>query len=141
VITNREIDNMALETLKGVDKINGFKVAQHYANGESFATTAVDDFVVVNHDVNEVSFKIQNGPIKEVGVNGCQVETLIECAMTMIMGLNENFPCNENHMAISKLKEASLWLQERKKDRELSRSFGRRYHALRERKKREGVID
>ena len=65
-----------------------------------------------------VSFRIQDGPIKENGVNGCQVDTLIETARKMITELNIKFPCRENSIAITKLDEALHWLEHRKKDRE-----------------------
>jgi hypothetical protein len=75
-------------------------------------------FVYVRHDKNSLSFTLQNGPIQENGVNGCQVDTLIEAAKLIIEGLNKEFPCRENSMAITKLDEALLWLGKRKADRE-----------------------
>jgi hypothetical protein len=65
-----------------------------------------------------ISFRIQNGPIKEVGVNGCQVDTLIEAAKLIVEGLNKQFPCRENSLIITKLEEALLWSMKRKLDRE-----------------------
>jgi hypothetical protein len=70
-------------------------------------------YVEVNHDENTIKFKIQNGPIKENGENGCQVDMLIYIATVIIRGLNKNFPCRENSLAITKLEEADLWLQAR----------------------------
>ena len=87
---------MALETLKGINKIGDFDVVVMDELREKFPdkfneSGAMDykwfeadirphNFVYVRHDVNSISFTIQNGPIKEVGVNGCQVDTLIETA-------------------------------------------------------------
>lgn len=125
---------MALETLKGFDQIGGFKLVhmddlrQKYP--EKFNESGAMDygwferdirpshFVYVRHDVNSLSFTIQNGPIKEKGVNGCQVDTVIEAAKSIIEGLNAKFPCRENSVAITKLDEALLWLAKRKSDRE-----------------------
>lgn len=112
---------MALETLKGVEEIGGFKVVREKPEGMSW-----DDFdnlrkefpINITDGVNCISFRIQNGPIKEVGVNGCQVDTIIETAKLMVEGLNKNFPCRENAVAITKLDEALMWLDKRKKDRE-----------------------
>lgn len=125
---------MALETLKGVQEIGGFAAvvmdelrAKH---PEKFNESGAMDykwfesdvrphnFVYIRHDVNSISFTIQNGPIKEVGVNGCQVDTIIEAAKLIIEGLNKQFPCRENSLAITKLDEALHWLGARKKDRE-----------------------
>jgi hypothetical protein len=65
-----------------------------------------------------VTFTIQNGPIKEVGVNGCQIDEVIEWARNTIDGFNKSFPCRENSLAITKLDEALLWLLKRKMDRD-----------------------
>jgi hypothetical protein len=125
---------MALETLKGVEKFGKFKVVvmDELRNKfpEKFNESGAmdykwfekeirpDNFVYVRHDVNSLSFTIQNGPVKENGVNGCQVDTVIEAAKAIIEGLNKNLPCRENAMAITKLDEALLWLAKRTADRE-----------------------
>lgn len=102
---------MALETLKGVTKINTFDVKRvEWEQPE-------DNFIEINDKHNAITFKIQNGPIKENGVNGCQVDTLIHAAKKIIEGLNNNFPCRENSIVITKLDEAIHWLDHRKKDR------------------------
>ena len=124
---------MALETLKGIEKIGGFDVVimdelrEKYP--EKFNESGQMDwkwfeteirpnkFIYVRQDKNSISFTIQNGPIKENGVNGCQVDTIIEAAKIIINGLNKNFPCKENEKAIEKLTEALMWLEERKKER------------------------
>ena len=124
---------MALETLKGVEEIGGFKVVDMNAIKENHPEMFRPDgsmiyhlfdekirpfnFIYLRHDVNSLSFNIQNGPIKENGVNGCQVDTVIRTAKTIIEGLNKQFPCRENACAITKLDEALMWLEERKKDR------------------------
>ena len=74
-------------------------------------------YIRVNHTDNTITFKIQDGPIKENGVNGCQVDTIIAASMAIIKGLNGQFPCRENSLAVTKLQEALLWLEERKRDR------------------------
>ena len=125
---------MALETLRGIEEIGGFKVVVMDELREKFPekfneSGAMDykwfekeirphSFIYVRHDVNSISFTIQNGPIKEHGVNGCQANTLIEAAKLMVGGLNKNFPCRENSVAITKLEEALMWLEQRKKNRE-----------------------
>lgn len=125
---------MALETLKDVKEIGGFKVINMGKLKEAFPEMfnesgqmdykiferdiRPNSFIYVRDDVNSLSFTIQNGPIKEVGVNGCQVDTIIEAAKLIIEGLNKNFPCRENAMVITKLDEALMWSQKRKLDRE-----------------------
>ncbi|RKZ98977.1 MAG: hypothetical protein DRQ46_00440 [Gammaproteobacteria bacterium] len=88
---------MALSTLKGIE---------------------LGDFITVDHDTNTISFKIQNGAIKENGLNGCQVDNMIETAKIIIEGLNKNFPSDFNTFAIEGLDKSLIALKERKKDRE-----------------------
>lgn len=125
---------MALETLKGIKKIGKHnlivmdELREQYP--EKFNESGAMDykwfekdirpnnFIYVRHDVNSLSFTIQNGPIKEAGVNGCQVNEIIEAAKIIIEGLNQKFPCRENSMAITKLDECLMWLEKRTKDRE-----------------------
>lgn len=125
---------MALETLKGISKIGDFNVVVMDELREQFPekfneSGAMDykwfekdirpkNFIYVRHDVNSLSFTIQNGPIKEKGINGCQVDTIIEAAKVILEGLNKQFPCRENACAITKLDEALHWLEHRKKERE-----------------------
>lgn len=125
---------MALETLKNVEEIGGFKVVVMDDLREKYPdkfneSGAMDytwfekdirpsNFIYVRNDKNSLSFTIQSGPVKEVGVNGCQVDTVIAAAKTILEGLNKNFPCRENATAITKLDEALHWLEHRKKDRE-----------------------
>jgi hypothetical protein len=105
---------MALETLLGIKEIGGFKV-EHEGLDAGFHS---DHHIVIDHGENIISFKIQNGPIKEVGVNGCQVDTLIHAARHIIEGLNKKFPCGLNKHALRNLGQALAWLDARKADRE-----------------------
>lgn len=125
---------MALETLKSVEEIGGFQVVVMDELREQYPdkfneSGAMDwkwfeseirpySFIYIRNDKNSISFTIQNGPIREVGLNGCQVDTIIETAKIIIEGLNKNFPCRENAVAITKLDEALMWLDKRKKARE-----------------------
>lgn len=117
---------MALETLKGIKTLGGFDVLQERPRNPAgeIDWPAFDEMrktqpIYVDHDVNMISFRIQNGPVLEKGVNGCQVDTLIEAAKTILEGLNQKFPCKENQSAITKLDAALAWLEERKNKREL----------------------
>lgn len=125
---------MALETLKGVESVGGYEVVtmdtlrEQYP--EKFTESGQMDwhwfeseirpnkFIYVRHDKNSLSFTLQNGPVKEVGKNGCQVQTIVETAKVMLEGLNKQFPCRENALAITKLEEAVMWLEARTKNRE-----------------------
>jgi hypothetical protein len=124
---------MALETLKDVKEIGGFNVLVmdelRETMPELFNESGGMDwkyfeenirpknFIYVRNDKNSLSFTIQDEPVKEAGVNGCQVDTIIEAAKIMIEGLNAKYPCRENSLAITKLDEALFWLWKRKDNR------------------------
>lgn len=125
---------MALKTLNGIEQIGDFKVIvmdelrEKYPEKfnldgsmqwEWFETEIrPNHFIYVRNDKNSLSFTIQNGPIKENGVNGCQVDTLIETAKIIIEKFNEKYPCEENYRAMASLASALMWLNVRKKNRE-----------------------
>jgi hypothetical protein len=103
---------MALETLKGVKQVGGFGIGR-----SSFKMFNDKTFIEVDDVNNSIVMKIQNGAIKENGINGCQIDTVIETAKIIIEELNNKFPCRENSMAITKLDECLMWLDKRKQDR------------------------
>lgn len=125
---------MALETLKGLKEINGetiicmddlrneFPEKFNESGSMDYKWFEKDirphNFIYVRHDVNSLSFTIQNGPIKEVGKNGCQVEDIIAIAKHIVEQLNAKFPCRENSMMITKLDEAIMWSKLRTSNRQ-----------------------
>jgi hypothetical protein len=125
---------MALKTLIGVSEIGGFKIVdmnkikeekpEMFRPDGSMIYHLFDEqirpfnFIYLRHDVNSISFNIQNGPIKEVGVNGCQVLTLIQTAKLIIEKLNDRFPCDENANTIGYLNLAISEQENRTKNRE-----------------------
>ena len=70
------------------------------------------------HGPKRAFFTLQDGPIREVGRNGVQIDEVIEFARKTIDGFNKAFPCRENSIVLTKLDEALLWLMKRKLDRE-----------------------
>jgi len=121
---------MALGTLENVKEINGVKIINldqakqmfiFKING-AFDWDSFDEYrknhpVSVSHSTNMISFKIQDGPIKEAGLNGCQVGDMIAVARHIINELNIKYPCRENAMTITKLDEALMWQAERTRNR------------------------
>ena len=66
-----------------------------------------------------VRIQFQFGPLKENGVNGVGIEDVIEILTKRLEGFqNGPFRCRENALAITKLEEARLWLDERTKKRQ-----------------------
>ena len=74
-----------------------------------------DPFISVTAE--SVTFRMQRGPIKEVGVNGCQIDDMVKFVAETVRALNAKFPCRENSVAITKLDEAMLWFEARRLDR------------------------
>lgn len=125
---------MALETLKGVTEIGGFPVIVMDELREKFPDKFNESgsmdykwfekdirpnhFVYVRHDVNSISFTIQSAPIGEVGVNGCQVDTLIHAVIIILEGLDKKIPSDWNKKAIINLRDAIHSLENRKQERE-----------------------
>jgi hypothetical protein len=80
---------------------------------------------VISEDEIYAKVSFQKGPIKENGVNGCHNEDLIAIVIDRLECLNQgDFRCKENSIAITKLKEALMWLNKRTLDRRLRRVEG-----------------
>ncbi|MEW9575481.1 hypothetical protein U9K47_08460 [Bacillus toyonensis] len=67
-----------------------------------------------------INIKFQEGPIPENGVNGAQIEDVIDALVDRLQGFQKGgYPCRENSLAITKLEEARLWLNERTRKRQV----------------------
>lgn len=75
-------------------------------------------------ECDTVTLKIQNGPTKEVDVNGILPKDMIEFILYAFIELNETFPCRETAITISKLQESLMWQNERIKERKLRGVYG-----------------
>ena len=109
---------MALETLKKIKKINGHEVCHLNKRVSKEEFEKVRKYITVNHDENTITFKIQKGPVKENGKNGCQVDTILAAAYDILLGLNDRQSCEENLQALASLSLACTWLEIRTIKRE-----------------------
>ena len=65
-----------------------------------------------------VTVKFQAGPVKKNGVNGAQIEDLLDICISRLAGFNRGqFPCPENSIALTHLQEANMWLKRRTRAR------------------------
>lgn len=56
----------------------------------------------------------QEGPVKEVGVNGITCEALVAIVIDRLRGFQcGNFPCRENAIALTHLETALMWMNKR----------------------------
>lgn len=66
-----------------------------------------------------INITFQDGPIKEVGVNGCQTEDVIDVLIARLKGLNvPPYNTRETSLAITALEDAQNWLWRRTRERE-----------------------
>lgn len=66
-----------------------------------------------------IKLRFQLGPVREFGVNGCQVEDVLGILISRLEGFQKGeFACQENNEALQDLKRALEWLESRTKDRE-----------------------
>lgn len=64
-----------------------------------------------------IKIRLQDGPIRECGVNGCQIDDVLQWTLDVLRQFNASHPCRENSLVITKLEEAQHWLNHRTRDR------------------------
>lgn len=104
-----------LGSLKDVKEINGKPIL--HLNGVSEDDAPISQ-IIVNHEMDRISFDMLTKPASEGGdMSRCQLVDLIHTAKIMLEYLNDEFPCRENAITITKLEEALMWQDARAKDR------------------------
>ena len=79
---------------------------------EYYISRAEDSDIVPAGEFGHVRF--QNGPVKEVGVNGCHQEDLLAIVVDRLECFQAGpFACRENALALTKINEAIHWLNHR----------------------------
>ena len=64
------------------------------------------------------TIRFQNGPVKEHGINGCQLEDLIEVCIDRLQGFQSgDYACETNAAALSSLNDALESLESRTRSR------------------------
>jgi len=68
---------------------------------------------------SHIDIKFQLGPVKEHGINGCQIDDILQILIERVEGFQKGpFSGRENAIVITKLQEAQHWLEHRTRDRE-----------------------
>lgn len=75
-------------------------------------TGKVDDL-----DAPFTPIKWQEGTVTENGQNGVQVPQALEVVHSKLTGYQDNFPCRENAISLTKIEEAIMWQNKRTNDR------------------------
>ena len=83
---------------------------------------ADDDFVTINGDT--VTFKLQNGPIRVNGHNGCFIDRVIQFSKHWLEIQNHMNRTRDNSCAITNLDEALMWLDRRSAEKYANEVYG-----------------
>lgn len=78
-------------------------------------------YLIIDNETEDIKGDIcfQNGPIKEVGVNGITHEDLLAIvAHRLECFQSSEFSCRENALALTKIQEALHWLNHRTTNRQ-----------------------
>lgn len=81
-----------------IKNLNGWEVA--HINNQWDEGGA---FVTVDHDDASVKFRLQYDTVKKVGKVGVQIDDMLIFCYLLLKQLNEEFPCEENELALSSL--------------------------------------
>jgi len=88
---------------------------------DDYKYNAPHHFTIKKVETGEILTLIdmQEGPIKECGVNGCHNEDLLAIVLARLEAFqNSEFKCRENACAITKIEEGLMWLRKRTAGRE-----------------------
>lgn len=83
-------------------------------------TDAPSDYYILacNNNVVINNIHFQSGTVIDVGVNGIFIEDLLSICINRLEHFqNSKLNCRENAMAITRLQEATMWLNKRTLDR------------------------
>ena len=64
-----------------------------------------------------IKIKLQEGPVREVGVNGCQIDAVVKFCLDAVIRYDKELPCPENTAVKYHLEQAIECLNDRRVDR------------------------
>lgn len=79
------------------------------------STYFLEDF---NKDVTSQQISFYEANNEGMLQNGTTLEEMLRVSIERLQDLNSRFGCRENSIAITKMQEAIMWLNERTRDRE-----------------------
>ena len=75
------------------------------------------EHIEVDPKNHSVKFTIQDGPIKEVGLNGMQAVDILKFVRELFVSLDNDYPCVENDGTIQAINTALVFQDLRTRDR------------------------
>lgn len=83
-----------------------------------------DNYEVGTDGKTYLKVKFQTGGTATTEKNGVFIEDLLIIAYAKLKEYNDQLPCRENSIALTKIEEAVLWLAKRKLEREFRGVYG-----------------
>lgn len=109
-----------IETLSDHDEIGGFAIARTTISVDSEDwLERIGKYIIIDEKLNFIGFKLQDGPIKEFGENGCQIDTMLKACEEILKGLNAKFESPHNGQAILAIQKALWHLNQRTMERKM----------------------
>lgn len=84
-----------------------------------------DDYTQSINGKEILHIKFQTGGTATNEKNGIFIEELLNIAYIKLKSYNDQFPCRENSLALTKIEEANHWLYARKVERESRGVYGK----------------
>jgi hypothetical protein len=92
------------------------KEAYHNIAAKISKDESLAKYASISED-GELSIKLQNGPIKEVGENGTQIDSLGKIWDNLIYEFNLKYPCIENTKSRAAIQKALKYQEDRTRNR------------------------
>lgn len=83
-----------------------------------------DHYIEKINDKKVLEIKFQTGGAATTEKNGIFIEDLLIVAYAKLKEYNDQLPCRENSIALTKIEESILWLTKRKLEREHRGVYG-----------------
>ena len=89
-------------------------IEQENSGQEPQVDKLINNEVMPVVDTEFIKIRFQQGPIKETGLNGTQIEDVLDILCKRLAGFQEGpFKCRENAIALTHMETALLWLKQR----------------------------
>ncbi len=91
----------------------------------TYANNGIDDeYIEKINDKEILKIKFQTGGTATIKKNGIFIEDLLIVAYAKLKEFNDQLPCRENSIALTKIEESILWLTKRKLERQSRDVYG-----------------
>jgi hypothetical protein len=99
-----------LDLIRDIKEFSGFRVGEYIAEEDD-----IRRFIAINPFTNAITFQMQKGSVKDVGLNGCNLNAVISFCRQVLEVMNAQKPHEMNQRAIYNLTQAYIALEIRAK--------------------------